>query len=201
MGCRPELQPAACRVAAKFAECTAAVDAANFADEIRFGVRNHGDASAFQPILVLHSLCSSRTRGVRFGYTPRVIADTRLRRGIVVAAGNAETAAQFEEIAARLLANGESWFKIAAYRRAAAALRASAADVGALAEQGRLQELPGVGAAISTKIESYLKTGHIPLLDRLREEQGPGQIPTPAARRAGKPRTRMSPPASRPPRP
>jgi DNA polymerase (family X) len=90
---------------------------------------------------------------------------------------NDEVAAQFEEIADRLLLEGESWFKIAAYRRAANTLRGLAEPVTAVAERSELDSLPGVGDAITTKIESFLSSGHIPLLDRLRSEQPPGLLP------------------------
>ena|SRR6476620_1211136 len=90
---------------------------------------------------------------------------------------NNEVAAQFDEIADRLLLEGESWFKIAAYRRAANTLRALAEPVTAVAERRELDSLPGIGDAITTKIESFLSSGHIPLLDRLRSEQPPGLLP------------------------
>jgi DNA polymerase (family 10) len=84
---------------------------------------------------------------------------------------NTEVAEQFDELADRLLRQGESWFKVAAYRRAAATLRKLDEPIDAIAAQGRLRSLPGVGAAIATKIQDYLKTGHIPALDRVRSEQ------------------------------
>ncbi|MER3419553.1 MAG: hypothetical protein C4290_03080, partial [Chloroflexota bacterium] len=62
------------------------------------------------------------------------------------------------------------WFKVRAYRRAAAAIRDSSEDVARLAVEGGLKTLPGVGDAIAKKITDYLATGHIPLLDRLRTQ-------------------------------
>ncbi len=84
---------------------------------------------------------------------------------------NAEVAAQFEELADRLLQQHESWFKVAAYRKAAATIRDLGEPVEAIAARGGLRSLPGVGAAIATKIQDYLTTGHIPTLDRVRAEQ------------------------------
>ncbi len=91
---------------------------------------------------------------------------------------NAEIAAQFEELADRLQQQHESWFKIAAYRKAAATIRAAQEPVAALAARGQLRSLPGVGAAIATKIQDYLATGHIPALDRVRAEQQTERPPT-----------------------
>jgi DNA polymerase (family 10) len=84
---------------------------------------------------------------------------------------NAEVAVQFEELADRLLQQHESWFTIAAYRKAAATIRAAEEPIEALAARGTLRSLPGIGAAIATKIQDYLATGHIPALDRVRAEQ------------------------------
>ncbi len=85
---------------------------------------------------------------------------------------NEEIAAQFDEIADRLSLLGESWFKIRAYRQAAETMRGAGEDIARLSAEGRLEALPGVGAAIAQKTADYLATGHIPLLDRLR-----GQVP------------------------
>ena len=89
---------------------------------------------------------------------------------------NAEIAAQFEEIADRLTLLGESWFKVRAYRRAAELMRATGEDVANLSAGGRLDSLPGIGEAIAQKTADYLATGHIPLLDRLREQVPDGQL-------------------------
>ena len=89
---------------------------------------------------------------------------------------NAAIAAQFEEIADRLTLLGESWFKVRAYRRAAELMRATGEDVARLSDDGRLESLPGIGEAIAQKTADYLATGHIPLLDRLREQVPDGQL-------------------------
>src|SRR6266571_2966143 len=89
---------------------------------------------------------------------------------------NAEVAEQFDEIADRLLLDGESWFKVSAYRRAAESLRGMELAVEGIAARNALRRVPGVGDAIRTKIEAFLETGHIPLLDRLRLEQAPGLL-------------------------
>ena len=89
---------------------------------------------------------------------------------------NEEIAGQFEEIADRLTLLGESWFKVRAYRRAAEVMRATGEDVARLSADGRLESLPGIGEAIAQKTADYLSTGHITLLDRLREQVPEGQL-------------------------
>ncbi|MHB8577667.1 MAG: hypothetical protein ACYDCQ_20330 [Dehalococcoidia bacterium] len=81
---------------------------------------------------------------------------------------NAEVATIFDELADRLLLQGESWFKVRAYREGAAAILAAAEPVETLSLAGRLGELPGVGKAMIEKTASYLATGSFPLLDRAR---------------------------------
>jgi DNA polymerase (family 10) len=89
---------------------------------------------------------------------------------------NDEIAAQFDEIADRMSLLGESWFKIRAYRKAAGVMRASDEDIAALSSAGSLETLAGIGEAIAQKTGDYLATGHIPLLDRLREQIGDGRL-------------------------
>ncbi len=80
---------------------------------------------------------------------------------------NAEAAGILEELAAyeELL---EEPYKAQAYRRAAGALRELAEDVEALHADERLQDIPGVGEAISSKLTEYLDTGSISKLEEHR---------------------------------
>jgi DNA polymerase (family 10) len=93
------------------------------------------------------------------------------------ALSNDEVAAAFDEIAERLLLQGESWFKVRAYRRGAEVIRAAAEPVALLSAEGRLAALPGVGKAIAEKTAALLTTGAIPLLERLRAETPDGLLP------------------------
>jgi len=149
--------------------------------------------------LMLFRLRAPGADGVSRGYIGVVYGGTLRKMGAHLAT-NDEIADQFDEIAARMYLAGESWFKIAAYRRAAATFRGSEDEVRQLAKEERLRELRGVGKEIALKTEAYLATGHIPLLDRLRALQP--QIPdtTQATLELNKPRTGTSRPASRPPR-
>ena len=60
-------------------------------------------------------------------------------------------------------------FKPRAYRRAAQAVESSSLPVEDLAAQGRLEELPGVGASIATKIEEIVATGRLGYHEELKE--------------------------------
>lgn len=89
---------------------------------------------------------------------------------------NEAAAAAFDEIAVRLLLQGESWFKVRAYREGAQALREAPESVDALLAAGRLASLPHVGKAIAEKTEALLTKGAIPLLERLRAEVPAGLV-------------------------
>ena len=47
-------------------------------------------------------------------------------------------------------------------------------DINRVAEQGGLEELPGVGTHIATKLREILDTGKLGYLERLKQEVGPG---------------------------
>jgi DNA polymerase (family 10) len=84
---------------------------------------------------------------------------------------NAEVAALFEEFADRLEAKGVE-YKPNAYRRAADNIRAHDRPIEGLAAEGRdaVEEIDGVGDAISSKVVEYFETGEIDELVELREE-------------------------------
>lgn len=90
---------------------------------------------------------------------------------------NRELVHLFERIAALLEIKGEDPFKIRAYRRAAEALADLDVDARLLWEQGRLTEVPGIGAAIAGKIDEYLRTGRLAFLERLEAEVPPTLLP------------------------
>ncbi|WP_254769412.1 DNA polymerase/3'-5' exonuclease PolX [Salinilacihabitans rarus] len=85
---------------------------------------------------------------------------------------NAELAARFEEFADLLEANDVE-YKPRAYRRAADAIGAHPAPIADLVEagdEGAIEEIEGVGDAISAKIIEYVETGEIEELEELRAE-------------------------------
>ncbi|MDK2784982.1 MAG: polymerase [Bacillota bacterium] len=83
---------------------------------------------------------------------------------------NLEIAWVFLEIADLLEIQGESPFKVRAYRQAAHVLSELDEEVAHYAQMGRLTELPGIGAALAAKIEELLQTGSLAYLERLRRE-------------------------------
>lgn len=74
---------------------------------------------------------------------------------------NKELAALLERISDALEIQGETGFKIIAYRKAAQILEDLAEDIETVAREKRLQDIPGIGSGIAQKIEEYLKTGKI----------------------------------------
>ena len=87
-----------------------------------------------------------------------------------------EIAARFSRIADLLEYRGDNVFRIRAYRRAAQSLECFGGDLVALAAQGRLREIPGVGDDLAAKITEYLTTGAIAALERLTRAVPPGLL-------------------------
>ena len=84
---------------------------------------------------------------------------------------NDEVAALFDELADRLEAQDDP-YRPRAYRRAADNIRAHPEAIEAVAERGpdALEDIEGVGEAISGKVLEYLETGEIEALEEAREE-------------------------------
>jgi DNA polymerase (family X) len=86
---------------------------------------------------------------------------------------NRQVAAILYEVA-DLLEIKDVKFKPVAYRRAAHGIETLAEDIGRVAERGELEDLPGVGTHIATKIREILGSGKLGYLERLKAEVGPG---------------------------
>ena len=82
---------------------------------------------------------------------------------------NKELSATFSTIADLLEIKGEQVFRINSYRRAARTIKDLTEDVAALAAEGRLAKLPGIGKSTVAKIEEYLADQKISLHTELRE--------------------------------
>ncbi|NLG97727.1 MAG: DNA polymerase/3'-5' exonuclease PolX [Chloroflexi bacterium] len=89
---------------------------------------------------------------------------------------NAELADIFERIANLLEIKGEVVFKIRAYTRAAESLRVLGEDINTVAAEKRLDKIPGVGKAISEKIQELLDTGSLRFLEKLESEVPPSLL-------------------------
>lgn len=83
---------------------------------------------------------------------------------------NLQLAQVFENIANLLSIKGEATYRVAAYRRVSENLRSLATEAEVLQQEGRLREIPGVGEAISKKIEELLQTGKLAFFEKLAAE-------------------------------
>jgi len=71
---------------------------------------------------------------------------------------------------------GENFYKIRAYREAVRQLDNLTAEVDELIKSGRLKDVPGIGAAIESKIIEYVTTGQLDFLNRLEEDVPPALL-------------------------
>jgi DNA polymerase (family 10) len=87
---------------------------------------------------------------------------------------NAEVADLLDRLGNLVEANGEDRFKVVAYHRAATSIRNMEEDVEALWRERRLEDIKFVGSGIAKKIDEYLTTGQLRLLEKLRLQVPPG---------------------------
>ena len=83
---------------------------------------------------------------------------------------NHQLAEIFNLIGDLLEIKGEVIYKILAYRKAADALVNYGRDVHEVWREGKLTDIPGVGKAISEKIDELLSTGRLEFLEKLKKE-------------------------------
>lgn len=89
---------------------------------------------------------------------------------------NLDLAGYFREMAALLELQGLTGFKLRAYQRAAEAIESHPEALAALAREGRLREVRGIGSSFAAKIEELLATGTCGLLEQLRADYPPGVL-------------------------
>ncbi len=89
---------------------------------------------------------------------------------------NQQLADVFERIANLMKIQDELVFKVRAYERAAEALRNLGEEASVIAARGELTAVPGIGKAISEKIDELLKTGKLEFLNRLEEQVPPSLL-------------------------
>ncbi len=80
---------------------------------------------------------------------------------------NTELAKAFDRIADLLEISGGDRFRINSYRRVSRTLSDLGDDVATIAERGKLTELPGVGKGTAERIQQYLASGTIDVLQEL----------------------------------
>jgi len=89
---------------------------------------------------------------------------------------NQELAQIFSDIADMLDIKGDDWYRVRAYTRAAEAMAHYPEELTNLWEEGRLEEIPGVGKAIAGKVEEILQTGRLEFYERLKSEIPDGVV-------------------------
>ncbi len=89
---------------------------------------------------------------------------------------NREIADIFDTVADLLQLKGEIVHRVMAYRRVAESIRELPRDVRAVAAEGKLLEIEGVGKILAEKIEEMLTTGQLQFLNELRAEIPPGLV-------------------------
>ena len=81
---------------------------------------------------------------------------------------NAEVARVLKEISLLMEFEGKEPFKIKAYQRAVRSVGALGEDIAAISERNELTTIPGIGKGIAEVIKSYLDTGEVEVLTKLR---------------------------------
>jgi DNA polymerase (family X) len=87
---------------------------------------------------------------------------------------NSEVAKLLDDLGELVEANGEDRFKVVAYHRAATSIRNLDEDIEQIWREKRLEDVKYVGEGIAKKIDEYLRTGKLQLLERLRERTPAG---------------------------
>jgi DNA polymerase (family 10) len=80
---------------------------------------------------------------------------------------NREIALTFEDVAKMLSVRGDSVHRVLAYQRAAENIRELGRDLNDIYADGKLTDIPGIGATLAEKIEELLTTGRLEFYDRL----------------------------------
>src|SRR3954462_13670631 len=89
---------------------------------------------------------------------------------------NSQIAAALEELGDLYELDGAIVHRVIAYRNAAKAVREAPTSVAAMAREGRVTELPGIGKTLEEKIVALLDTGSIPAAEKLRGKFPPGLV-------------------------
>ncbi|AEE90867.1 DNA polymerase/3'-5' exonuclease PolX [Includes: DNA polymerase type-X; 3'-5' exodeoxyribonuclease] [Tepidanaerobacter acetatoxydans Re1] len=89
---------------------------------------------------------------------------------------NFEVAFIFNDIANMLEIKGENFFKIRAYRKAAYTIENLPLEIEDLAKQSQLQEIEGIGKALSEKIYEIIDTGTCRYYEELKKNFPPGLV-------------------------
>ncbi len=83
---------------------------------------------------------------------------------------NQEVAKILRDVAVLLDIKGESRFRVVAYEEAARRIENWPEPIEEVWKEGKLEEIPGIGQSIASKIEEYLATGKMTYLEELTRE-------------------------------
>ncbi len=89
---------------------------------------------------------------------------------------NNDVAGLLDDIGDMLEIQGENPFKVRAYHRAANTIRSLTTDINKIYEEGKLGELPGVGAHIAERVGELLRTGHLAYYEELKKKVSPAML-------------------------
>jgi DNA polymerase (family X) len=89
---------------------------------------------------------------------------------------NAAIAALFDELADLYELDGASIHRVLAYRTAAKTVREAPRSIAALAREGTVTSLPGIGKTLEEKVLALVETGSIPAVEKLRAKFPPGLV-------------------------
>ena len=99
-----------------------------------------------------------------------IIVKDIIERSHILVIKNIEISKIFNDIVNILKIKDENRFKIRAYERVAATIENLPMEVETLYNLGKLDEIPGVGEAISKKIEELIKTGKLEYYENLKQK-------------------------------
>lgn len=87
-----------------------------------------------------------------------------------------KVAAILEEIGVMLELKGENPFKTRAYFNGARIIETQVADLAAVVESGEIDNIKGIGQALSEKITTLVQTGSLPYYEELKNQTPPGLL-------------------------
>jgi len=82
----------------------------------------------------------------------------------------------FEDLADMLEIKGENPFRIRAYRKAARNIRTLTNELEKFADEGRLEQIPGIGEGMKEKIYEILDTGRLQFYEKLKNDIPPSLV-------------------------
>jgi len=89
---------------------------------------------------------------------------------------NTVVSEMLREITAAYDIKGENRFKIRAYSNAADSVEHATSEVKDLWEEGRLDDLPGIGKSISQHLDEYFRTGKVRHFEEVKKDLPPGMF-------------------------